>query len=331
MSGENSQFSVLSLSGGGFRGLFTARVLAELEQEAGKPIGKCFDLICGTSVGGILALAIGLEKPMREIADTVERDGPRVFSRRGFGFFGAIYGNVALKNMVENMFGDCRIADSRHRLIIPAVNFSAGRPRFFKTAHHESFKRDYCLKMSDVAMATSAAPIYFPMYKFEDSEQCHVDGGLFANNPGLFGIHEAVHFLKHDSKKIHLLSIGTMGGEFRWDASKSTNAGLFHWGKTRLFLLTVSTQEKIADYVMKHQLGDERYHCIDELPTKDQVKNIGLDVTSKAAIRTLKSMGDNAGKVFIGSPKCEQFLRHSAKIFEPCHKLKGDNHDAKDA
>lgn len=135
--------------------------------------------------------------------------------------------------------------------------------------------------------------------------------------------------MKRNREKINLLSIGTMGGEFRRDASKSPNAGLFGWG-TRLLLLTLSAQEKVADYLMEHQLGEERYHCIDELPVKEQEKNIGLDVANKNSIPTLKSMGDNAGRVFIGSAKSARFLRHSAKVFDPCYKYEGEKHDAKD-
>lgn len=329
MPNKDDRFSILSLSGGGFRGLFTAQVLAELEEEAGKPIGRCFDLICGTSIGGILALAIGLEKPMTEVVAIMEECGSKIFpSRKKFcGLLRAKYSNVPLKDMAEEIFGNHRIAESRHRLMIPAVNFSVGSARFFKTAHHESFKQDYKIKMSDVAMATSAAPTYLPMYELGDSSGYYVDGGLVANDPGLFGIHEAVHFLRQDNKKIIMLSIGTMGAEFRRDASKTPNAGLYTWG-TGVFLLTLSAQEKMVDSLIGHQLGDERYHRIDESPTVEQKKNIDLDIANKCAIDTLKSMGRQAGKVFIGSHKSNIFLQRSAEEFQPCHTLIGENYDA---
>ena len=326
MQHNDAHFNILSLSGGGFRGLFTARVLAELEQEAGKPIGKCFDLICGTSVGGILALAIGLEKPMGEIAAVVEKRGPEVFSRRFWGrlFVGAKYGNGALKSMADEIFGNHRIADSKHRLMIPAVNYSAGEPRFFKTAHHPDFKRDFRLSMVDVAMATGAAPGFFPMHTMSGTMSRYVDGGLVGNNPAAFGFHEAVVFLGERSRNVHLLSIGTMGGRARVSPSESANRGFWIWRK-KLPLLIISMQERVANNIVRHQLGG-RYHHIDE-----HGFGLDLDAVNEAAIADLKNGAENAARKFVGLKACRDFLGHSAIKFKPCHKIKGDNRDAKDA
>ena len=333
MSNESSRFSILSLSGGGFRGLFTAQVLAELEQEAGKPIGRCFDLICGTSIGGILALAIGLEKPMSEIVELMKERGEKIFPKwllrrilpdcpgiwleeRFRGICSARHNNGELKALVTEIFGDAKIGDSRHHLVIPTINYSAGTSQFFKTSYHPTFKRDIHCKMSDVALATSAAPIFLPMYKFEGSGARYVDGGLIGNNPGLFGIHEAVTFMGQKVDDIHLLSIGTMGSECRVNASKPLNIGIWGWG-TRLFSLTISAQEKVADFMMQHQLR-EHYYSIDETPNSEQEKNIGLDVADEKAIETLTSMADRAVQKFVGLPKCAQFIDHTAK-FKPTH------------
>ena len=319
----NNQFNILALSGGGFRGLYTATVLARLEEQAGKPIAQCFDLICGTSVGGIIAMALALEKPAQDIAKLMEKQGSKIFP--GFKrllpsclpvlfLFNSKYRNNGLKRMVDDeLFGNYVLGDSRHRLLIPALNYSTGSPQFFKTPHHESLREDYKRKMSDIAMATSAAPVFFPIYQPEDVSSRYVDGGLVGNAPGLFGVHEAQHFCGQAIEDVHVLSVGTMGGEFRIDTSKSLNKGIIGWGE-KLFLLTVSAQEKTVDFVLRHQLG-KRYHLIDELPTREQEKNIGLDVANKAAIQTLKSMGEESAKRFIGKPEADDFLFHVAEPF----------------
>lgn len=335
MNGKTKTFNILALSGGGFRGLYTATVLAALEKEAGKPVAQCFDLICGTSIGGMIALALGLEKPAEEIAATIEKRGPEIFpnSKKRWGrripkihrCLMARYSNIPLKRVADELYGDSTMHDSRHRLIIPTVNYSTGKPQFFKTPHHDTFRADRKRKMSDVALATSAAPIFFPVYQSKEMSSCYVDGGLVGNAPGMFGVHEAMHFCGRNIADINLLSIGTMGGEFRMDSSKRLNKGILQW-REKVFLLAVSSQEKVADFMLRHQLG-ERYSLIDELPTHEQAPNIGLDIADKAAIQTLKSMGEESAKAFIGKPEANAFLSHSAPSYQPTAHPGGYNHE----
>lgn len=326
------EFRILSLSGGGFRGLFTAKVLAMLEERASnqsgehKPIGRCFDLICGTSIGGILALAIGLEKPMAKIVAMMEERGADVFPRSRWrqGWFWAKYGNRALQALVDDIFGGNEMDDSRHRLLVPAVNYSAGAPQFFKTSHCENFvASDY--KMRDVAMATSAAPTYFPAYKLKKTDTLYVDGGLFGNNPSLFGMMEAVCYLGRDMPDVHLLSIGTMGGTCRADASKSANMGILCWNKN-LFDLTIDTQEEVVAVMARRQLPN-RYHRINVQPTAVQEENTGLDVADKAAIETLKSMADRQARIFMGLPEADKWLGYSADKFVPYNTPRGKSNE----
>ena len=327
MNGKTKTFNILALSGGGFRGLYTATVLTALEKEAGKPIAQCFDLICGTSIGGMIALALGLEKPAKKIAATIEKRGPEIFPNSKKRWIRRIpkihrclrakYSNIPLNWAANELYGDSAMRHSRHRLIIPTVNYSTGKPQFFKTPHHRSFRTDHNRKMSDVALATSAAPIFFPVYQSKEMNSCYVDGGLVGNAPGMFGVHEAMRFCGQDIANINLLSIGTMGGEFRMDSSKTLNKGVFRWGKN-IFLLTISSQEKVTDFMLRHQLG-ERYSLIDELPTHEQLPNIGLDIADKSAIQTLKSMGEESVKAFVGKPEANVFLSHSAPSYQSCY------------
>ncbi len=281
-------------------------------------------------------MALALEKPAGEILSLLEEWGPKIFPqppkpflrlvRAGRflkSFFRAKYSNDQLRSMLENeLFGDRTLGDSPHRLLIPAVNYSTGAPQVFKTPHHRDFYRDQERKMADVAMATSAAPLFFPIYKMPDTSFCYVDGGLVGNAPGLFGVHEATHFFKKDIKDIHLLSIGTMGGKVCRDSSRRLNGGIASWGED-IFLLTISAQEKMTDFVLKHQLGDS-YCLIDGDPNSSQEKNMGLDVASKAAIETLKSAGEASANQFIDKvhkSEAPNFLSHNAEPYHPHNHL----------
>lgn len=132
---ENKIFKILSLSGGGFCGLYTATVLAKIEERVGSPLARCFDLICGTSFGGILALALGMEKPMQEVVSEIEMGGSKVFRKNGFGrkYFKPTYRNDGLRSVLENLFGDCLFGESKHSLLITVYDYSSGRPSFFKS------------------------------------------------------------------------------------------------------------------------------------------------------------------------------------------------------
>ena len=327
MCNTTQNFNILALSGGGFRGLYTATILARMEECAGKPIAQCFDLICGTSIGGVIAMALGQEKPAEQIAATIEKHGNEIFPNHKMlwiqrfwtnwigGLVKARYSNIPLMRVAHELYEGGTLCQSQHRLLIPTVNYSTGKPQFFKTPHHKTFRDDYKRRMSDVALATCAAPVFFPIYQPDGMSSCYVDGGIVGNAPGIFGVHEAMYFCGQSIENINLLSIGTMGGEFRMDSSKKLNRGILNW-RENIFLLTISSQEKVTDYMLRHQLG-ERYSLIDELPTHDQESNIGLDIAGKAAIQTLKSMGEESAKKFIGQSDADVFLSHSASSYQP--------------
>ena len=107
---ENPRFQVLSLSGGGYRGLYTAKILADLEQEIGGPIAQRFDLIAGTSIGGILALAVAMEIPAEQMVKLFEQHGQEIFKRRLslWGIVRAPYSPEPLKRLLSapGLFGE---------------------------------------------------------------------------------------------------------------------------------------------------------------------------------------------------------------------------------
>ena len=216
--GDN-RFRILSLDGGGIKGTFTASVLATMEEMSGKSIPEYFDLIVGTSTGGIVALALGLGLPAHQIRDLYVHDGPRIFHATGVRgsfrrFFWAKHDSGRLRKALNGEFGARRLGESTTRLVIPSFNVVSGDVHLFKTSHHPRFKRDYLWKVKDVAMATSAAPTYFSIFHHEESGLRLVDGGVWANNPVAVGVNEAIGVLGCTPDGIEVLSIGTTGAPF---------------------------------------------------------------------------------------------------------------------
>ena len=199
-------FQALALTGGGFRGLFAAQALQCMEEHIGHPIGRHFDLTCGTSIGGIVALAVAFEVPMKKVVDVFADLGPTIFPPHtppegkwqiGCDLFKhrnkPRYLSASLREAIASLIPDDAIlGDALHPVAIPAVNVTEGRPQVFKTRHKSEWHRDWKLKAIDVALATSAAPTFFELA--EVSGSLYSDGGLFANAPDLIAFHEAEHY-----------------------------------------------------------------------------------------------------------------------------------------
>lgn len=311
-------YHVLALSGGGYRGLYTATVLAELEIVLGRPIASHFDLICGTSAGGMLALGLAAEIPAQELKAMFEDEGNRIFgcrslSRRLLGFWlNAKHDSKGLQEVLTERFQDITIGNLKHRVLVPAVNYSTGRGQFFKTPHHPSFELDHHMRIVDVALATAAAPVYFPLAR--NNRGVFADGGLVGNAPGLFGLHEVNTFLApNQNALIRVLSIGTMtiGATIRGDASLDRGFGKWRGG---LFDLVISAQESSVDYMLRQSLGNQ-YFQIDDKATPDQSKDVkALDRVSIGTTNTLKNRGNHAAQRALGDPLFKPFRTHQAGV-----------------
>ena len=311
-------YHVLALSGGGYRGLYTATVLAELEAALGRPFASHFDLICGTSAGGILALGLAAEIPAAELKALFEDNGSRIFgcrslSRRLFGFWlTAKHASGGLEKVLTERFQSRCMGDLKHRVLVPAVNYSTGRGQFFKTPHHPTFELDHRMTLVDVARATAAAPVYFPLSR--NSRGVFADGGLVGNAPGLFGLHEVRTFLAPDeSARVRVLAIGTMtiGATVRGDASLDRGFGMW---RGSLFDLVISAQESSVDYMLRQSLGSS-YYQIDDKATPDQSRDVKtLDRVSVGSTNTLKDRGAHAAQRALGDPLFQPFRAHQAPV-----------------
>jgi patatin-like phospholipase/acyl hydrolase len=200
------RFKVLSLDGGGIRGIIPARILTTIEDKTNRSIADMFDLIAGTSTGGILAAGLagskGGNKPIRTAAELlnmyVDR-GAEIFSRslwKGITSVGGLrderYSAGPLERVLKDTLGDAELKDVITNVLIPSYDiegrgdYRGGGPYFFKSSK-ASTDQDYNYYLRDVARATSAAPTYFEPAHIENRSGAKwtalVDGGVFANNP----------------------------------------------------------------------------------------------------------------------------------------------------
>jgi len=310
-------YHVLALSGGGYRGLYTATVLAQLEAALGRPLASHFDLICGTSAGGLLGLGLAAEIPAVELKALFEDHGSRIFGcrslwRRMVGFWWkAKHSSEGLRSVLNERFGELTIGDLKHRVVVPAVNYTTGRGQFFKTPHHPKIELDHQLKLTDVALATAAAPVYFPLSR--NGRGVFADGGLVGNAPGFIGLHEVRTFLAPDDKDVcvRVLAVGTMSVGATVRGNANLDRGFLRW-RGSLFDLVISAQESSVDAMLDQSLGD-KYLLVDDEATPDQSRDVEeLDRVSVAATNTLRDRGMHAAQRALGDPKFQPFRAHRA-------------------
>lgn len=261
------RFQILALDGGGAKALFSAHVLARLEADLQVRIVDAFDLITGTSAGGIIALALGAGLRPAEIAAQYEHLVATVFPRarrRWWRLPGRLvrpgYDASVLRTALTDVFGTRLLGDSSKRLVVPSWDVHKGSVHIFKTPHHERFRRDWKIPMVvDVAMATSAAPAYFAAAHVD----CHrlVDGGVWANNPSVVGITEAVSTLYIPLPAIGVLNIGTTD-QVSHHPRKLDTGGLATWARYAVPLV-LAAGSRGAQGIAEHLVGKHNYSRFD--------------------------------------------------------------------
>lgn len=292
-------FRILSLAGGGYLGLYTACVLAELEERIGEPLGRRFDLIAGTSVGGILAIALAFEMPMSRLRTLFIEHGTAIFSDRGLptstvgklrdltrAVLGPKYDGQVLRKALVAQLGRRTLGDALHHVVIPATNLSLSRTKVFKTPHAASSRGDETAHAVSVAMASAAAPAYFPSVKI--GKHLFADGGIFAVAPDQVALNEAEHFLRVPAERVRMLSIGTGTAGYQPATRPSEKDGAVDWlSEGRLLLTLISVQQQHVQAIMEDRLGD-RYQHVDGNWPRDA--GLGIDVATSAAVDKLTAM-----------------------------------------
>jgi len=322
-----TNFKILSIDGGGIRGLIPAKVLADLEEELqrnepDKKLYEHFDLICGTSTGAILAIGIALGIPARELVRFYEENAKIIFPRfvlrclprKSRAFVNAIYSNKKLLKKLKEAYAEANdgkdplLNDLKTKVCIPTFNGNDGTINVLKTKHHSEYRRDYKMPAYHAAMASASAPVYFPPHTFsfknelgEGTNVNMIDGGVFANNPSLIGIFEATDKLSISINDISLLSLGT--GQGRQIIKRTWRPkNLFDWlfPKPKLVDLVLDTQAQITEqYVFFLQRALEKAgKAFSYMRVQHDLKgdNIELNISKKKHIDRLKAIGEELSK-----------------------------------
>jgi patatin-like phospholipase/acyl hydrolase len=313
-----NKFQILSLDGGGIKGIFSAALLAAIEEDLHINITDHFDLISGTSTGGIIALGLGLGMKPREIVEFYLREGPNIFPRWcglkrlqhwGFRKFSA----APLEDALKRCFKDKRFGDSRTPLIIPSYNLGEDDVYLFRTPHADRLKRDYKVPAWKVALSTSAAPTFFPCARGVDSVRL-VDGGVWANNPTMVAIVEAYSTLNAPLESQWVLSIGT-SDTVSHRPNRLNSGGILAWAVGNAAVDVIMRGQSIAaDKQAGHLLGRDR---VERLNPKVVASEFSLDGIDKAD--DLIGKAAHYSRQFMPTFEAK-FLQHKAAPYAPFHK-----------
>jgi patatin-like phospholipase/acyl hydrolase len=306
------EFKILSIDGGGIKGIYPATVLAGLEEKylGGESIANHFDLITGTSTGGIIALGLSMRMRAREMANLYFDHGKKIFPEPRFGRIGRVwaglrnlacyrYDRTALASLLTETFGDKCFGQAQSPLCIPSCDGTFGDVYIFKTPHHPDFVKDASQLLTTVAMATAAAPTFFqPLpadgYRF-------LDGGIWANNPIMVGIVDAMTAFDVDRHRIRVLSLGCGDEPYKVSDAMMRWGGLFSWRAVIDGAIAFQSQNAIGQ--AKLLLGAERVMRLVPEPVSppislDDYHRASLHLPS-AALSTIEEHGNTLANVFL--------------------------------
>jgi len=262
---------ILSIDGGGIRGLIPAVVLDRIEQRTSRPIAELFDVIAGTSTGGILALGLTCAgedgRPRYNAADLAElyiNEGSTIFPHEIFAkerqLVGPKYPARGRERVLSDKLGDARLKDALTDVIITAYDIERRSPVFFRSALAKR-SGDHDFLARDVALATSAAPTYFPPVRLPavppQPAYALVDGGVFANNPGMCAFVDDTT-VNGDSERTLMVSLGTGVLTRRFAYEDAKGWGLLEWAPRVLDVVFDGVSDTV-NYQLETLLGD-RYH-----------------------------------------------------------------------
>jgi patatin-like phospholipase/acyl hydrolase len=286
-------FRILALDGGGLRGVIPVTILQEVEKMTGKPIWESFDLIAGTSTGGLIACALtipvglGVKKnkySLEQILEIYTKRGKEIFPPRDNWFSQKInaindlsnpkYSDKGVQKVFSEVLGDAKINDCLTHLLITSYDLNNNVPLIFKSRSSKKHNEQNIL-MYHICRATSAAPTYLPAYEFEypnDDEIPHrlcIDGGVYINNPSLGALAEFSKYhheyipgtdpnTEIDYNNVHVLSVGTGTYSGQITAAQAKSKGQLFWAQN-ISDIMMRGVNKATDYQMREIMYDDNY------------------------------------------------------------------------
>ena len=327
---EDQQFRILSIDGGGIRGIFPAAFLAGLEERylGGASVAGCFDLIAGTSTGGIIALGLASGLKASELRDVYVQRGREIFPPFQKGILGIVerhwqdlrqyfryrYDREALTRVLEDTLGQRKLGEAGSRLCIPSFDGRYGEVYVFKTPHHPDFHKDGRERMTKVAAATGAAPTYFR--PFRDGGYTFVDGGVWANNPVMIALVDVLTCFAVPRASISVLSLGCGDEPYLVGDSRVSRGGRLAWRDIIHAAMRLQSQNALGQAGLL--IGANRIVRVDAPALNDQIK---LDDWSRASEELPAAA--NAALAVKGQHVAETFLSEPAVPYAPIHRQWG--------
>ena len=312
------EFRILSIDGGGIRGVFPAAVLAGLEQRYldGQSLARYFDLITGTSTGGIIALGLGAGLRAADISRIYIERGGEIFPPGRDGalclsqhvgnwvthLFRYRYDRAALDALLMEVLGERKFGESLTRLCIPSFDGHHGEVYIFKTPHHPDFKLDGAENMTKVAAATAAAPTFFR--PLEDGGYAFVDGGVWANNPVMLGLVDALSCFEVTRHQVSVLSLGCGTKSCSLNSAQMMGGGLLAWRGIMETAMSLQSQNALGQAGLL--IGAERLMRLDvpmagrPIELDDWKRSVAELVP--AAEQVLEDQGCGVAEMFLSAP-----------------------------
>jgi len=320
------KFRILSIDGGGLRGIIPVLVLMEIEKRTGKRIHEMFDLVAGTSTGGLISCAVSLSDgngnpkfTLSEVLKVYTERGKEIFPhKKGLAKFFSDVNSVfnpefsakGIDRVLRDLLGDKRITDCLVPLFITTYDLGNNEAVFFKTRHALKNAAENAL-LYDVCRATSAGPTFLPAYEcnFDNKKRVFVDGGVFMNNPAVGAVVEVSKY--HKSKPynrdvndifpdICVLSIGT--GHYSCNlVEKIRKGGLLRWA------------QPISDLMMQGVNQATTYQT-DELLEDNQFLRLTLDIDAQEHSNMADS--SDATRDYLIKATNEQIINDAVKMKE---------------
>lgn len=277
-------FNILTIDGGGIRGVVPAHILERLEATSNFSPETHFQMVAGTSTGAIIAAAIACGIKLSAIVGLYKDNGHRIFKRKKINFtpsalhtlFSSLYRKHELEELLKQIFKDRKLGDITIPLLLPATDIGNGGVHVFKSAYSSSFVRDSGVFVRDAILASCSAPTYFDPTKV--GEYALADGGLWANNPSLVATIEAHHRLKIDIQKIRILTLGTGLSRQYYGLNLEKKWGFLNGWRRKYFInFLLSLQSQSANNYLRLILPKEQVMRLDfesdtELPLDDASK-----------------------------------------------------------
>lgn len=313
---SDNVFRILSLDGGGARGLFIASTLRKIEEEYGIKFHEYFDLIAGTSTGSIIASALALGIDIKTIEKMYMDEMEKIFKKDLLknGIIQSKYDNKYLKELLEKAFKSKTFQNARTELLITTTNIVNGEGVILTNRNCQD------IKLIDAILSSCAAPIFFDPLKI-DEERIFADGGLWANNPSLTAISEILSDEEHkrELKDIKILSIGT--GEEKMTNKfdgKQWGWGIANWANP-LIKIIFQLGSKSIHNVVKKLLSEENYIRLDYEANSILEIDIADKDTNEKAENTVDENKEKLEKFFSDKNKNKETMKKQSffnKIFK---------------